>query len=230
VLYGLGESFRSGGGQTERVTLPALSRQGATSLDAVILPVLDRDAGNGVTALTARLPVGGLFAPGADRALPPDISGCDGVVRNWDGWRFESRELSGAGCVLRVSGAGGRVLLADRVEAVDEAALLARWPEPVQVLLVPRHASASASTSGFVATLRPQVAVAGLRAGDRDRNGLQDVMDRYASVGSRWLDTATRGAIQLRLTAAGRLVVQGCRDERIGAWTVGALPRKSAAP
>ncbi|MEN9706311.1 MAG: hypothetical protein RLZZ393_2190, partial [Pseudomonadota bacterium] len=110
LLYGLGEVFRSKGSRTERIILPALVSRGATRLDMLVLPKLDRDSGAGVTALLARVRVPALYAPRGVGGLPPDFQSCDGAARDWDGWRVELREFPGAGCVLHVA-RGNRAVL-----------------------------------------------------------------------------------------------------------------------
>lgn len=230
VLYGLGEGFRSQGSQVERTLLPALIARGMTGLDAIVLPVLDRDAGAGVTALLARLSAEHVLAARTVGLLPPDVRDCEGWRLDADGWRFEAIDLAGSGCAVRVRGSGGTVVLADRLAAASEQPLAERWPDPVDVWLVPRHGAAIASGPALLSALRPRLALASLRSASREAEPLREVMARYAAIGTAWLDTAAAGAITLRLPASGPRQTSVCRAGRIGAWAAGAPGGKSPGP
>lgn len=230
LLYGLGEAFRGGGGTTERVVVPAVMARGLRRMDALVLPRLDRDAGEGVTALLARLPVARLFAAvdvagdaagaGGD-SLPPDFAPCSAGNWEWEGWGFELLQVPGAGCVLRVAGEGGSLLLGERLDAGAEGWLLARGQGHADVLLAPRHMSPAASSSAFLDALRPRLVVASSRAAARDGAGYQEVAARYAQVQAPLLDTAVAGAVTVRLARGEDLAWNVCRDGRVGVWHAG---------
>ena len=217
-LYGLGEGFRSDGGQTERVILPALLQRGIGSIDALVLPSFDRDAGAGVTALQARLPIAALHAPG-DGAKPPDFEDCVARSRRAGAWRLELQELPGSGCVLRASGPGGSVWLVDRLDAAGEARLAELWREGATVLAVPRQGSPAASSAAFIQSVHPRLAVVTPRAGASGSEALDRVRQRYEAQGVRWIDTSLHGAVTLTIRPDGRLRVDRCRADRIGVWT-----------
>ncbi|MEY4760441.1 MAG: hypothetical protein RLZZ200_297 [Pseudomonadota bacterium] len=217
-LYGLGEGFRSEGGQTDRVVLPGLRHRGVGVLDALVLPRLDRDAGAGVTALLARMSVKGLHAP-AEASRPPDFDVCSGLARQAGSWLFEMRELRGSGCVVRVSGPGGSVWLADRVDGDGEKLLTTLWQGKATVLGVPRQGAATASGARLLGSIHPRLAVVMPRAGGTGSDSLERVRRRYESQGAQWLDTALLGAVTITLRPDGNLVVDSCRDHRVGAWS-----------
>ncbi len=216
-LYGLGEGFRSDGGQTERVILPALMQRGVGALDALVLPRFDRDAGAGVTALLARLPVAVPHAPGGD-AKPPDFEDCSARSRRAGAWRLEMQELPGSGCVMRASGPGGSVWLADRLDVGGEGRLAELWREGATVLAVPRQGSPAASSAAFIRSAHPRFAVVTPRAAAAGSDALGRVRQRYAEQGVRWLDTSLHGAMTLTISPSGKIVVHSCRADRLGAW------------
>jgi competence protein ComEC len=73
-------------------------------------------------------------------------------------------------CVLRVAVPGAAVLLAGDIEARQEAALVAAAaPLRADLLLVPHHGSKTSSSAGFLAAVRPSLAL--VQAGYRNRFG-----------------------------------------------------------
>jgi competence protein ComEC len=88
--------------------------------------------------------------------------------------------------VLRVRDAAGHsLLLTGDIEAAQEAALVARLGDGLrsQMLLVPHHGSRTSSTEGFLAAVRPEVAL--VQAGYRSRFGhpAPEVLARYRAQG-----------------------------------------------
>ena len=222
LLYGVGESFRSGGAVAERAVVPAAASRGLRSLDAVLLPRLDRDAGAGVTAVMARLPVQRLFAQaGRGGELPPEFQSCDGGGGwAWDGWQFDLLDAPGAGCALRVRGPGGSLLLADRLDAGAAQRLLARGLAPVDVLLVPRQGARAASSPQLLDGLGARLALASLSASLRSGESYAPLAQRYADAGIALVDTPTQGALTLRLEPGAPPQVSGSRAGRIGVWSL----------
>jgi competence protein ComEC len=95
--------------------------------------------------------------------------------------------------VLRVEFGKARFLFAGDIDARDLQTVRNRSAELAsQVLKVPRHGSATASTEDFVMAVRPKVAVvsAGPRASLRE-----DVEARYRNVGAEVLRTHEDGAV-----------------------------------
>ena len=222
LLYGTGERFHSEGGSTERAVIPAALSRGLTGLDAVLLPRFDRDTGAGVTALLARMPVARRYAePGPGGELPPDFEPCRGGVGwEWDGWHFDLLDLPGAGCALRAAGPGGRLLLAERLDAAGGQRLLSRGVAPIDVLLVPRQGSLPASPPPLLAALRATLAIASLRDGARGSEAYAQLAARYADAHIALVDTATAGALTVRLAPEKPPRVSGSRAGRIGVWSI----------
>jgi competence protein ComEC len=135
-----------------------------------------------------------------------------GQAWSWDGVRFRvlnprsarpSRRDNDRSCVLLVEGGGGRLLLAgDISDRIEPGVAAAVDPGPAPVLLVPHHGSSSSSSSGFIAALRPRLAI--VSAGWRNRFGhpRPDVLQRYAAAGVPVLNTATAGAVEVDFPAA----------------------------
>jgi competence protein ComEC len=81
------------------------------------------------------------------------------------------------------------------IEAVQEASLIAREASlHADWLLVPHHGSATSSTSAFLASVQPQVAV--VQSGYRNRFGhpRPEVVQRYLDLGVVVVQTPRCGA------------------------------------
>jgi competence protein ComEC len=85
----------------------------------------------------------------------------------------------------------------DISKRVDPAVAAAVEPGPAPILLVPHHGSLTSSSAGFIAALRPRLAI--VSAGWRNRFGhpRPQVLQRYAEAGVPVLNTAVRGAIEV---------------------------------
>jgi competence protein ComEC len=107
-----------------------------------------------------------------------------------------------AGCVLLVSGAGGRLLLPADTSAKLEPAIAASVPKGAPlVLVVPHHGSKTSSSVDYLRTLRPRFAIAS--AGYRNRFGhpAQVVVARYRQLGIPLAATLDTGAVRIAFPA-----------------------------
>ena len=223
LLYGTGDGFRSRGGAVERIVLPTLRAGGLQNLDVVLLPRLDRDAGDGLTALLAGLPVSRVLAASAagPGSLPPEVAPCAGAVPwEWEGWQFDLLQDPAQGCVLKVSGPGGGVLLGDTLDASGEGQLLAQGLSGVDVWLVPRHGAASAGSPSWLSALGSTQAVASVRGSALGSEAYQQMAARYARHGVHLRHTAQEGSITARLSRGTRPTLRGSRSARLGVWSV----------
>jgi competence protein ComEC len=217
-------NFDAGGA----ILVPVLRRLGLERIDTLVVSHGDSDHAGGLGSLRAGLPSTALYVgagvPGAGGADP---------CRAGQGWRWDGVDFSflhpGDGevagndgsCVLRVTAGGGSLLLTGDIERDAEARLLAGAPGAleVDVLQVPHHGSRTSSTPPFVAATRPGIAL--VASGWRNRFGLPDpgVVARYAEVGSTVINTATAGAVQVRLPARpGTIEVHRHRDRARRFW------------
>ena len=218
MLYDAGPAWPGGFDAGRMIVAPALRAHGVERLDTLLVSHGDADHAGGAAAIREAFAVG-------------EEIGHDGMAcRAGQSWRRDGVDFTllhpdrgawsgnDSSCVLQVTAAGGRsVLLPGDIEAAAERALLARGAiRPAEVLLVPHHGSASSSTPGFVAAVKPRLAIAS--AGYANRWGLRDpaVRQRYAGSGVPLWTTGGQGAMQVRL--GQRLHFEGFRKRTRRIW------------
>jgi competence protein ComEC len=235
LLYDAGPAFSAFSDSGSRVILPYLRGEGIAALDALVVSHDDRDHSGGAASVLEAMPVGlmwsslspdhALLAASAWRA--PCVAGRKWL---WDGVSFEFLHPSGVSadrtvrannqsCVLRIEGAGRRVLLTGDIERTAERELLMRSPAllPADALIVPHHGSATSSTPEFVKQVAPRHALFAVGYRNRFGHPREDVLARYREAGSELLRTDAGGAIQLRF-AQGGVRVDAERDRARRYW------------
>lgn len=202
-----------------RVLVPWLRSRAIRRIDHLVISHGDNDHIGGLHAVLEEMPVGRLSAgePSAVTGYP--VASCrEGEHWTWDGVGFSflhppatsALEGNNASCVLRIESAGGRVvLLAGDIESVVENRLVTEHGAALraEVLVVPHHGSLTSSTLAFVeavgagSVLHP--------AGYRNRYGFPrpEVVERYRLTGARQYDSASHGALRVKLPADDRPVV-----------------------
>lgn len=212
LLYDAGPAVPEGFDAGERVVWPALHALARPRPDRVVISHADADHAGGLAALrrvAGSLPV---WAP-AGAPLPATRPCQAGQAWRWDGVRLRFLH-PGAGfpylrnessCVLRVETAGGALLLPGDIGAVIEARLLREQPQDLraQVVLVPHHGSAGASSPAFVKVVRPRLAVVSSGHGNRFGHPRPQVVERWRRAGAEVVDTATSGALRIWLGPDG---------------------------
>jgi competence protein ComEC len=239
LLYDTGPRFNDSADAGNRIIAPMLRASGIRALDALVVSHQDSDHSGGALSLLQTVPVGWLDSSLAEQnaivvaqrargaAARRCIAGTrwrrDGVefaiLYPFDSTYLEPRiKTNDLSCVLRVSGAGGSVLLTGDIEARAESALLARDAGALRadLLIVPHHGSRTSSTPAFIAAVRPAVAV--YTPGYRNRFGhpRPEIVARYAAAGIRAYRTDYDGALSFAFGAQGVLApnLERERDRR----------------
>ena len=129
-------------------------------------------------------------------------------------------EGNNASCVLRVAAGPHALLLTGDVEQVAERQLLrANGRLSADVVVVPHHGSRTSSSAAFVEAVAPTVAVASAGYANRWGFPVPVVIDRWESVGARMLNTASEGAVFMRICAdRGVVELSGERQTRRRFW------------
>lgn len=222
LVFDTGASYRSGGSAVEHVVWPFLRHQGISVIDWLVVSHGDNDHAGGATALARRLEISQTYVgePLPDFELS-EVECAAGHSWHADGIDFRflypesgSRHSgNNASCVLSVSAGRYRVLLTGDIEVQAEQELLARLGlESASVVLIPHHGSLTSSSTRFVNRLRPDLAIASAGFGNQWGFPKERVTKRWEGIGATVLDTATSGAISLRVCA--RDGITQLREER----------------
>jgi competence protein ComEC len=224
LLFDAGPAFRSGFDSGEDIVLPTLAANGRRGLDMLIVSHADNDHAGGAPAVAAAFP-GAVVLHGPD-VLAPRGDMCEqGQTWRWDGVEFSVLHPPAgfmplgneSSCVLKVTAAGGSLLIAGDIERRGEAALLEAAPGATDVVVVPHHGSATSSSAALVATLAARHAV--VSAGFANRWGFPKtaVTARWRANGAGVVVTADAGAVSVDLGPGG-VAIATERDVRHRYW------------
>ena len=231
VIYDTGPSYAPGFDAGRDVVTPYLRRQGIARVDRLIISHGHDDHAGGAESLLAAWPATAVttnIGSWRERAKP-----CLGGERwRWDGVDFHILHPrtgnDGHGnddsCVLQVTGAGGRLLLPGDLEERGEAAVVSLMGGRLraEVLVVAHHGGRSSSGHAFLDAVRPQMALIAVGYRNRHRFPHTEVLERLEHRGVEIFDTATHGAITLKIDPGRGL--QRPRPERAASrriWRAG---------
>jgi competence protein ComEC len=235
LLYDTGPPYGAAADAGSRVLLPYLAASGVKALDLLLISHGDSDHVGGAVSLLAGMPVRGMLAglPDAHALFaqgPARARRCAaGQAWQWDGVEFEilhppaddapSRKANDDSCVLRVSGAGGALLLAGDIEAGAEARLVARAGGALAsaVVVVPHHGSRTSSTPDFVAAVGAAHAIHAVGNLNPHRHPHPQAWARWSAAGAHNWRTDAQGAIHVEV-AAGRVGLASQRARAPRYW------------
>jgi competence protein ComEC len=233
LLFDAGPSFGGEEDSGSRIVVPMLRGAGRSRLDAVVLSHEDSDHIGGAQSVLEAMETDAVVSSLAPEhplnALAGRALRCvRGMAWEWDGVRFAMlhpapddapARRNDSSCVLRISTAGGSVLLAADIERAAEAQLLEREGAALksEVLLVPHHGSRSSSTAPFVAAVAPRWALIAVGYRNRFRHPSADVLARYRAAGSEVLRTDADGAVTVMMSG-GPTAVLAERARRARYW------------
>jgi competence protein ComEC len=209
VLYDSGPAYRGGSNAAETVLLPYLRSLGIRSIDRLIISHADLDHAGGASTIAAAMPVLSTMSgePLPDMRSVPCRAGqswsYDGVdfsvLHPAVGSDFEGNNRS---CVLLVEAGGIGILLSGDIEKAAEHALVREHRlQTVFAVSVPHHGSRTSSTTPFIQSLQPSIAIVSAAYGNHWGFPKDDVVERWTRVGATVMNTATAGAIEMQVCA-----------------------------
>lgn len=213
LVFDTGPSFSGGFDTGSQVVAPFLASQGIGRIERLVLSHADRDHAGGAAGLLRRIRVERILGGEPGELDLPGIEPClagDGWV--WSGVSFRflhpqrmGEEGNDASCVLRIATAGGAILLTGDAGTQVERALVARDGAGLRsdILVAGHHGSATSSSPEFLRAVAPRWVL--YSSGYANRFGLPApaVRERVAALGIRTRNTATDGAILVRLGPDG---------------------------
>jgi competence protein ComEC len=233
LVFDTGASFRGGGSMAERVVVPFLKSKGIRRIDRLIVSHADTDHSGGVRRIHEFTAVGAMLVgePLREKELPS--SACvAGQYWTIDEVNFRilhpqaasPRKGNNSSCVLLIEVGGHSLLLTGDIEADAERELIEQNELIiVDAVLVPHHGSLTSSSMPFIDAVSPLVAIVSAGYGNRWGFPKERVTRRWQAVGAEVLNTATSGAVSLRLCAAdGLRAARMDRHERRRFWREGA--------
>ncbi len=235
LLYDTGPAYTPESNGGNRVIAPYLRARGIGTLDAMVVSHADADHAGGALATLASVRVGWTISSLADEhaivAASQHHTRCKaGQAWHWDGAMFEIlHPVQGAyddaaltpnarSCVLKISIGGRAILLAGDIEAAQEAQLIEQEKGSLaaEVLLAPHHGSGTSSTTGFLAAVRPSVALFQVGYRNRYHHPKAQILARYRDRGIVNLRSDDSGAVTL--VFGPQLEVRQFRTEHARYW------------
>lgn len=211
LIYDTGPSYRSGGVAAERIVLPYLASRGIHKIDQIVVSHSDLDHAGGVQALVDTQDVGHIMSGDPLPWFTQVARQCSaGTAWAWNQVRFSilhpapgaTHVGNDASCVLLIEAGNYKALLTGDIESAAEATLVGQRQLPeVDIVTVPHHGSRTSSTSPFVQSLMPTLALVSAAAGNQWGFPKSDVVARWRASGAMVLNTATSGAIGVRMCA-----------------------------
>jgi competence protein ComEC len=211
LLVDAGARYPSGFDLGQAAVVPTLHALGVTHLGALVISHGDNDHAGGAVSVLAAYPNTPVWG-GEPARGPVPMQQCHAGQRwRWDGVDFSvlrppapvTIQGNDAGCVLLVTGSGGRLLLpADTSSRVEPDIARAVPAGPPLVLIVPHHGSKTSSSEAYLETLRPRLAIASTGYLNGYHHPAPEVVARYAALGIPLLNTPATGAVRIAFPAA----------------------------
>lgn len=215
TLYDTGPQYSSESDAGQRVVLPFLRAKGIYQLERMIVTHRDSDHAGGAASVLAGTKVS---LRQSSMAEWPGEHCSAGQAWFSGGVRFsflhpeekdfrQARKTNSMSCVLRLDSVAGSMLLTSDVEAVDEAAMLAReMPLKSDVVLVPHHGSKTSSTAQFLDAVGPREAIVPVGYRNRFGHPKEEVLSRYRQRGIRLWRTDLQGAVTVSFLQSGQQI------------------------
>jgi len=211
LLYDTGPAFRGGNSSAETVVLPYLTGLGVRRIDMLVISHSDLDHAGGADVILSGIEVGTVLV---GEALPGLQSRLCSAGQRWRSAGVDFRIIyptldfrhdgNDASCVLQIETGGYRLLVTGDIEKRAEAELTRGDALPsVAAVIVPHHGSQTSSSGPFTLALSPAWAIVSAGYGNRWGFPKQQVVDRWQKAGATVLDTASAGAITIRMCATG---------------------------
>lgn len=212
LVYDTGSHMPDGLDMGNAVVLPYLYQQGVNKLDKLIISHGDNDHSGGAESILQHLPVADVLSSDPRWAELEHGRYCQtGQHWQWDGVDFSllspppkpfAKENNNS-CVLQIQTKGQSILLTGDIEQEAENWLSEQFKDQLhhQILLSPHHGSKTSSTETFLTQVQPELTIISSGYLNRFHFPHPSVIARYQQFASRYLNTATSGAIELETQA-----------------------------
>ena len=210
LVYDAGPRLNDSFDMGESVVLPFLHRLGTRKIDMLVISHGDNDHIGGAPALLRALPVDAIRTSVPLKLPSPNTKHClAGTSWEWDKIRFsflyptmnDMGDGNDSSCVLLVEQGNTRILLTGDIEKPAENNLLERMPERLTatILIAPHHGSKTSGQKKFVYAVHPAYVLYATGYRNRYHFPHPSVVKTYETIGAKQLETATNGAITIKL-------------------------------
>lgn len=220
LLYDAGPIYTPETNAGNRVIVPYLQAAGVGKLHGLLVSHQDTDHSGGAADILQAMPVDWLMSslPARHALLTQSRKALPcyaGQTWIWDGVRFAilhpeaaqlvhpPRKTNALSCVLSVSNAAGKVLLAGDIETANERELIRRNAAALQadVLLAPHHGSTTSSSPEFVQAVGASTVIFSAGYKNRFNHPRPEIVARYRATGAQLRRTDAEGALTVDLPA-----------------------------
>lgn len=214
LIYDTGPRFSKERDCGQTIVIPYLQQEKIRTVDMLVVSHGDNDHAGGALSILKGISINELytsvpkqFEPEKNAAFPHTfIKRCQaGAHWEWDGVTFEflhppvlsSFKSNDRSCVLKVTSPHGSVLLAGDIEKEAEYWLCDHLFSSLlsTILIVPHHGSKTSSTSDFLESVHPQVALFSFGYRNSYHHPHSQVMQRYQVAGIETFNTVGSGTI-----------------------------------
>jgi competence protein ComEC len=229
LVFDTGDKFSRRLNTGEAVILPYLKTLSIDRIHRLVISHADSDHIGGAQVVINSMDVDSLVGQGIEALDHPNKAACvKGDRWHWDGVDFEFlhpddhnyERPNNRSCVLKISAAGGSILLTGDIEKKVENKLLSgRQNLKADVLVVPHHGSKSSSTRRFIKAVDADIVL--FPVGYRNRYGLpnRDVFERYLGTGADLYASGYSGAVRVTFSPEyGALVTDEYRKNHHKYW------------
>lgn len=221
ILYDVGPVYGSYNA-TEAYVLPYLHHQGIRTLDYLVLSHADSDHTGAFFEVLKAYPHAQLIADfQTEYPQQPCLSLPDRYL-DAQLWTFRSAnqmtEGNDSSCVLGIRAEGWQILLTGDIGHQVETELLVQQPDlSTELLLLGHHGSKSSSKLGFLARVKPLIALNSAAANNAYGHPSKEVLARLSLLQIPLLNTADQGAIRIEITEAA-LHIWPYRQQPLPFW------------
>ncbi|MBK1694770.1 DNA internalization-related competence protein ComEC/Rec2 [Chromatium weissei] len=215
LVFDTGSGSADGFNAGSAVIAPFLLAQGITRVERVVISHADQDHAGGLVGLAKRVTLAQVQSGEPVRLAFSGATRCSaGETWHWAGVRFEflhpaqAFELGNqSSCVLRIETAGRAILLTGDADQQIERALVAQFGAALKstVLVAGHHGSNTSSAGIFLNTVKPEWVFFSAGYANQFRFPTKAVRERIAVRRIKTCNTASAGAIQLRIHANGQI-------------------------
>jgi competence protein ComEC len=214
-LFDTGPRSASGFDAGEQIVLPSLKQLQVRRIDALTVSHEDLDHRGGLDAIQRDLPV---------LSLIDDASGCHGRQFEFDAIQYRLLSMRDAlnrndrSCILLIRFGPFSALLPGDIELDGERFLLDQDIGAVNLLVSPHHGSISSSTPAFLNRIQPEWVVVSSGYRNRFHHPHPKVIARYLHRQAGVINTATAGAVDVRVWQDGHFEMSSAVDQQRFVW------------